>query len=163
MTLHVSIRQVDPRSHAAMSLMRDMMKEESLRYSELGEHSDSFSPAEVLEANSAFVIAYINEQPVGCGALRRMDSERAEIKRMYVVPAVRRQGMGRAILRELERRALQFQYRAVRLETGNRQPEAIALYESEGFCRIPAFGEYLGDPVSVCFEKQLVVVPFAEQ
>ena len=75
---------------------------------------------------------------------------------MYVVPSARRQGVGRAILSELERLASEFGYRVVRLETGNRQPEAMALYERHGYCRIALYGEHVGDPVSICFEKGMV-------
>jgi GNAT superfamily N-acetyltransferase len=117
-TTQLSIDQADPRSETAMSLMRDMLREESVRYADLGAHSDSFAPADALAPHSAFLVAYIDGQPVGCGALRRIDSERAEIKRMYVLPVARRQGVGRAILRDLEHLAVEFGYGAVRLETG---------------------------------------------
>ena len=85
--------------------------------------------------------------------MRPLDAESAEVKRMYVVKSARRKGIGRALLAELERQARGFGYRILRLETGNRQPEAVALYESCGFNRIPAFGKYIGNPVSICYEK----------
>ena len=72
---------------------------------------------------------------------------------MYVTPAARRQGIARRILIELERHAREFSYRAVRLETGIQQPEAQRLYESLGYQRIAAFGHYVGNPTSVCYEK----------
>lgn len=74
---------------------------------------------------------------------------------MYVAPDVRRGGVGRGLLAEMERLAIEFGYRILRLETGNRQPEAIALYESSGFRRIAPYGCHVGDPLSVCFEKSV--------
>ncbi len=102
-----------------------------------------------------FLIARIESEPVGCGAIRRLDDDTAEVKRMYVVPSARRRGIARRLLAELERRAAEFGYRTLRLETGDLQIEAIALYESCAWGRIEAFGEYVGSPISVCFEKHL--------
>jgi ribosomal protein S18 acetylase RimI-like enzyme len=78
-----------------------------------------------------------------------------EVKRMYVAPAFRGRGIARALLRALEAAAGRLGVAVLRLETGTRQPEAIGLYEAAGYARIPAFGEYVGDPLSVCFEKRL--------
>jgi putative acetyltransferase len=72
---------------------------------------------------------------------------------MFVTLAARRCGLARVILAELEQRAHNLGYTVLRLETGNRQLPAMALYESFGFKRIPPFGEYVNDPTSVCFEK----------
>jgi GNAT superfamily N-acetyltransferase len=74
---------------------------------------------------------------------------------MYVRASARRRGVAAAVLAELERLATARGLTTLRLETGDRQPEAIALYESCGYRPIPAFGEYLGDPHSVCMEKRL--------
>ena len=106
-----------------------------------------------MASRAIFLLARLRGQPVGCGALRRFDDHTAEIKRMYVTPAARRQGIARRILIELERHAREFSYRAVRLETGIQQPEAQRLYESLGYQRIAAFGHYVGNPTSVCYEK----------
>ena len=72
-----------------------------------------------------------------------------------MAPAGRRKGIARRILVELERHAQAFSYRAIRLETGIRQPEAQRLYESLGYRRIPAFGPYVDNPTSVCYAKVL--------
>jgi putative acetyltransferase len=157
MTSRISIQQEDPLGAVAAQLMRELSAEIALRYSDLGDDgSGSFSPSDALAPRSAFVVARLGGQPVGCGALRPMDSESAEIKRMFVAAKARRLGIGRRILVELERLAGECGYRVMRLETGNRQPEAIALYEGYGFCRIPPFGKYVGNPVSTCFEKSVV-------
>jgi len=75
---------------------------------------------------------------------------------MFVSRGNRRSGAARAILEELEARAVRFGYSVLRLETGNRQLPAMALYESCGFKRIPPFGEHADDPTSVCYEKVIV-------
>ena len=107
----------------------------------------------------SFLVARLDGEPVGCGAVRRMiggAADVAEIKRMYTVPAgqaPRRQP--RAAARALEAEAAALGFRRLQLETGLRQPEAIALYEAEGYHRIPSFGQYEGDELSVCFAKDL--------
>jgi putative acetyltransferase len=154
---HISIKQDNPHGKAATQLVRELSAEITRRYSDLGDDgSGSFSPNDALVPRSAFVVARLDGQPVGCGALRPMDSESAEIKRMFVAVGARRLGIGRGILAELERLAGEFGYRVMRLETGNRQPEAIALYEKYGFYRIPPFGQYAGNPLCRCFEKGVV-------
>lgn len=72
---------------------------------------------------------------------------------MYVLQSARRQGLARTLLGVLEQEAARLGYQLMRLETGNRQKPAIALYQDCGFMQIPAFGEYRNDPVSLCFEK----------
>lgn len=104
----------------------------------------------------AFLVAWVDGRPVGCGALRRLGDDQAEIKRMYVVPEARRSGIGRAILRALEDEARRLGVAALILETGSRQPAAIAMYEAEGFQRCPCWGDYLASPLAVCFAKPLV-------
>ena len=74
---------------------------------------------------------------------------------MYVEPGSRKLGIGRAILRALEQRARELGYPTLRLETGARQPEAISLYESEGYLPIEPYGYYRDSPLSRCFEKHL--------
>jgi GNAT superfamily N-acetyltransferase len=84
-----------------------------------------------------------------------MDSTTAEVKRMYVVPKHRSMGAGRAILEKLEHVARELAVNRIVLETGERQQEAIALYEHCGYVKIPLFGEYTDSPLSVCMEKTL--------
>jgi len=141
-------------SDTASQLIRELSADIVRRYVELGQDgSGSFSPNDVLVPRSVFLVARFEGDPVGCAALRPLDAEAAEVKRMYVAPSARRKGVGRALLAELERQAGRFGYRILRLETGNRQPEAVALYESCGYHLIPAFGKYIGNPVSICYEK----------
>ena len=103
----------------------------------------------------AAVVAYCDGAPVGCGALRELEPGVAEIKRMFVSREARRLGAARRILEALEKQGRALGYSAVRLGSGVRQPEALALYDSAGYRRIPLFGEYEGTTLCVCFEKTL--------
>jgi GNAT superfamily N-acetyltransferase len=146
----------DPGSNAAAQLMRELSAEILQRYHDydnLG--AGILNPDEVRLPRSVFILATLNAQPVGCGALCPLNVGTVEVRRIYVAPSARRRGVARRLLVELERRVEAFGYDLMRLETGFRQPEAIALYEAAGFYRIPPFGKYIGDPVSVCFEKCL--------
>jgi GNAT superfamily N-acetyltransferase len=110
---------------------------------------------DVTPPRGIFVVAELEGEIVGCGALRPHGEGTAEIKRMYVAPSARRRGVARAVLRALEAHAAGFGYRRAILETGTRQQEAMALYESEGWTPIASFGAYRGSPLSRCYEKPL--------
>lgn len=113
---------------------------------------------QVTPPHGVFVVARSDGEPVGCGAARALHGGPAgvvEIKRMYVVPEARRRGLSRMLLARLESESVALGYRRVQLETGLRQPEAIALYESAGYHRIASFGQYADDELSVCFAKDL--------
>jgi ribosomal protein S18 acetylase RimI-like enzyme len=142
----------DPIGATARKLIHDLCAELSERY---GAPPSPFSPSEAAAARTAFLVARLGGQPVGCAALRRIDEHTAEIKRMYVAPVGRRKGIARRLLAQLEHHAMDFDYRAIRLETGNLQPEAQRLYESCGYQRIAAFGHYIANPISICYEKVL--------
>ena len=85
-----------------------------------------------------------------------LEEDVAELKRVFVKVDFRGRGYSKPIVSELERQALVRGYKVMRLETGVRQPEAISLYESLGYHRIPNYGEYRESSLSVCFEKKLV-------
>ena len=101
------------------------------------------------------VVAYQEGEPVGCGAFKEFEPGVVEIKRMYVRPAHRQQGVAQAVLGELERWAGELGYAAGVLETGKRQPEAIALYQRSGYAFTPNYGQYIGIDNSVCLRKRL--------
>ncbi len=102
------------------------------------------------------IVAFEDEIPVGCGAIKEFDNETMEVKRMYVLPASRRKGIAGNILDELEKWAKELSYKKCVLETGLRQPEAISLYKKAGYCQIPNYGQYVGVENSVCFKKILI-------
>jgi putative acetyltransferase len=149
------IRRADLLCEAAQALIAALNAELDERYPEEGANHFRLDPHEVTEGNGAFYLAFAGDTPVGCGAVRRIDAGTAEIKRMYVAPAGRGGGIGRRILDILETEARRLGARRLVLETGERQPEALALYRRAGFAEIPLFGEYIGSPLSVCMEKHL--------
>jgi GNAT superfamily N-acetyltransferase len=113
-------------------------------------------PEAVRRPTGTFVVAWRAGQPVGCGALRPTGSPGvAEIKRMYVAPEARRQGVSRLVLSHLEATAAELGYARIILETGTAQPEALALYESSGWERIEPYGHWKDAPSSVCFGKDV--------
>jgi GNAT superfamily N-acetyltransferase len=111
------------------------------------------APEEFEPPQGAFLIVYAGDEPVGCGGFKRLDTETAEIKRMFVSPGARGQGLGRRILAELEAGAREAGYSSIRLDTGDRLPAALELYRSAGYGEIP---DYNGNPsASHWFEKSL--------
>jgi putative acetyltransferase len=101
------------------------------------------------------IVAYGNDTPVGCGAIKEYTADIMEIKRMYVLPNKRGQGIASIILNELENWADELGYKKCVLETGKKQPEAIRLYTKNGYTLIPNYGQYEGMKNSVCYEKML--------
>ena len=101
------------------------------------------------------IVAYKNEMPVGCGAIKEFTPAAMEVKRMYVVPGLREHGIASQILTALETWTRELGYSTCVLETGKRQPEAIALYRKKGYDIIPNYGQYIGIDNSVCFGKKL--------
>ena len=150
----IEIHREDIRSPVATSLILALNEELSMRYPEEGANHFRLDPDEVVAGRGAFFVAYANGKPTGCGAIRRLNDDTAEIKRMYVTPNNRGRGVGRAILLALETESRRLGVNRIVLETGERQPEALALYARAGFERIPAFGEYIESPLSVCMAKK---------
>jgi putative acetyltransferase len=109
---------------------------------------------ELARDNVRFLVARREGRAVGCGALLIGRGGEAEIKRMFVTPRLRGRQLGRQILAALESLALVEGVRVVRLETGVRQPAALALYRSHGYVERGPFGSYAADPLSTFFEKQ---------
>lgn len=99
------------------------------------------------------VLVLDGDEAVGCGALKPFGPDGVEIKRMYTEASHRRRGVASIVLNELERWAKELGYARCVLETGRRQPEAIALYERHGYTGIPNYGPYVGVENSRCFEK----------
>lgn len=101
------------------------------------------------------VVYYENDIPVGCGAFREKESDKTEIKRMYVHPDYRKKGIASAILKELEIWAKEVGYTYTILETGKNQPEAINLYQKQDYTIIPNYPPYEAIDNSVCMKKTL--------
>ena len=131
------------------ALLADLME----RYG--AEDIDEPTPTDLAPPGGAFLIARRGEDAIGCGGVRRYSEGIGELKRMYVVPSARRSGVARDLLEHLEATARKLGYSRIRLETGTRQPEAIALYRSAGYSPIYRYGHYRNSPLSRCLEKTL--------
>lgn len=101
------------------------------------------------------VVAFINEIPMGCGAIQHYDKSTMEVKRMFTAPQSRGKGVASAILSELEKWTAELGYKHCILETGIRQPEAIGLYTKCGYKLIPNYGQYGDVADSRCFQKTI--------
>ena len=109
-----------------------------------------------VEPDGVFVVVRDDDgAAIACGGVARFDESRGELKRMYVVPEHRGRGLGRRLLAELEAEARRLGYGSLVLETGDRQPEALGLYASAGYERIPCYPPYDSRALSLCFEKRL--------
>jgi GNAT superfamily N-acetyltransferase len=130
-----------------------------------GDDATPVDPAEFAAPRGFFLVGYLGETAVASGGWRARDDGQdpalvagdAEIKRMYVTGAHRGRGHARAVLAELERTAAAAGRRRMVLETGTRQPEAMALYAGAGYTPMPNFGAYRCEPASRCFAKDLTV------
>jgi len=101
------------------------------------------------------VVAYENNKPVSCGAIKEYSPDTMEVKRMYTLPEFRGKGIATKVLIELEKWTKELGYEKCILETGKKQPEAIALYKKNGYELIPNFGQYAGVDNSICFKKEM--------
>jgi putative acetyltransferase len=118
-----------------------------------------FSIDKLLAEDVAFFVIRVDGAPAGCGGIKLVGDEYGEIKRMYVRPQFRGQGLAKLMLDHLADHARAHNLALLRLETGIHQREAIGLYERLGFRRIPPFGPYFDDPLSRCYEKRLATIP----
>jgi GNAT superfamily N-acetyltransferase len=153
----ITIARAELISEVSRDLIASLNAELSALYPEPGANHFQLDSEEIAHGRGTFLVVYRGERPVGCGALRLLDSETAELKRMYVSPLVRGKGLGRRLLAALEAEARALGVRRLVLETGVRQAAALALYRTTGFQPIPLFGEYCLSPeTSVCLGKDLV-------
>jgi GNAT superfamily N-acetyltransferase len=156
----VRIRTV-PYDHAdATMLIGEVQQEYVRRYG--GEDTTPVDPAQFAPPLGLFLMGYLDGVPVATGGWRVASPSEAgllpgdaELKRMYVVPSARGRGFARALLAELERTALAAGRRRMVLETGNAQPEAVALYISSGYDKVPKFGVYKHSSSSIYLGKAL--------
>ncbi len=150
--MNLRIVDVDSRGEVALSLLRESAAEVRALYADERSPDMPWPVNTPLGARDIYVVAYCDDKPVACGALRELDRVTAEVRRIYVQREYRRKRIGYAVLSHLASEARRIGYECLRLETGNKQAAAVALYEAFGFRRIPPFGRYENDPTSVCLE-----------
>jgi GNAT superfamily N-acetyltransferase len=148
-----TIIQEGPDTPDALSLISEL--EALLEPLYPSESRHGFSVAKLLAENVAFFLLRTDGQPAACGGIKLVGHEYGELKRMYVRPQFRGLGFAKLLLNHLAGYARAQAIPLLRLETGIHQHEAIRLYEGQGFYRIPPFGPYTDDPLSLCYEKRL--------
>ena len=121
-----------------------------------GEEHAFYDQFNKIENINNVIVAYAGQQPVAAGAFKKFSPGTVEIKRMFVKPDFRGRGIAFQILQQLENWAAELGYSCCILETGKKQPEAIALYKKSGYKVIPNYGQYKNVSNSVCMQKKLV-------
>lgn len=119
------------------------------------EAADHYKQYHTLDGMACAAVAYIEGTPAACGCWRAFDPVTAEIKRMYVRPAYRRQGIAGKIVAALEQHAAASGCHRAVLETGAEMPDAIAFYEKQGYRLVPNYSDFVDDEICVCMEKQI--------
>lgn len=120
-----------------------------------GEEHSFYAQFNGIDTINHVVVGYINQLPVGCGAVKAYSENAMEVKRMFVPLHERGKGIASQVLAELEAWCLELGYKECVLETGIKQPEAIGLYERNGYRVIPNYGQYVAVENSICFSKIL--------
>lgn len=121
-----------------------------------GEEHGFYAQYNKIDKINHTILVYENETPVACGAIKAYATDAVEVKRMFTQPNCRGKGAASLLLQHLEIWAHELGFDKCVLETGKRQPDAIALYQKNGYHIIPNYGQYEGIDNSVCFEKILV-------
>ena len=148
-----TIAATSPDTPDAVALINELEAQLDPLYPRASRHG--LSVAQLIDQGVAFFVLRSEGEPVGCGGVKLFGTDYGEIKRMYMRPAFRGRGLARAMLEHLASYSQSQGVSLLRLETGIHQREAIGLYERAGFMRIPPFGEYHEDPLSLFFEKRI--------
>jgi GNAT superfamily N-acetyltransferase len=154
----ITVARAELTAEVSLALVDALNRELQAAYSEPGATHFRLDPEEVTGDRGAFLVIHQDGIPVGCGALRLVGPDTAELKRMFVSPAARGKGLGRRLLNALEEEARALGVRRLVLETGIRQAAALSLYRASGFEPIAVYGEYCLSPeTSICLGKELPV------
>jgi putative acetyltransferase len=151
----IKIRKVASKSKDLRNLIEELDSYLSPLYPENSIHKVNLDTAE--KDNVIFILAYKDLKAIGCVALRPLNDSECEMKRMYVIEKERGKGYSNILCTEIENIARKKGFRRILIETGYEQPVAIGLYKKHGYKRISRFGEYIDDPLSVCFAKKLTI------
>ena len=155
----VTIRREHPGTKAASLLIAELDAYLSPLYPQESQHG--YSIEKLVQQQVEFFVLYHNGEPAGCAGVQFFNDEvepdgaYGELKRMYVRDEFRGSGYAKQLLKHVEELAVEKGVSKMRLETGIHQPEAVGLYEKSGYHRIPPFGNYWDDPLSLCYEKRL--------
>ncbi|AMR42234.1 GNAT family N-acetyltransferase [Elizabethkingia anophelis] len=146
------IKRVDSTDKDFQKLVRSLDADLAIRDGDDHAFYHQFNKIDLLKN---CIVIYMDNHAVACGAFKAFSENSVEIKRMYTCPEKRKSGLASKILHELEIWAKENGYKKCVLETGIKQPEAIALYQKNKYYKIPNYGQYAGIENSICFEKEL--------
>lgn len=147
-----SIKRTDGNDEDFIALVRRLDQELSIID---GDQHSYYSQFNRIEGLNNVIVAYLDDKPSGCGAIKPAGDKTMEVKRMFVAKEARNKGMGSLILKGLEQWAAELGCTKCILETGKRQPDAIALYTKNGYSLTANWGQYVNIENSVCFSKEL--------
>jgi putative acetyltransferase len=148
------IKKVIPKDNAdALELIGELDKELLRRYPASSIHTLDLD--KITNESGIFMVGYISEIAVGCCSVCGMEPGVGEVKRVFIKPQYRRKGIAERMMEHLEEHAAECGFEFLRVETGKKQPESIAMYQKLGYYDIEKYGEYINDPNSVCMEKRL--------
>ncbi len=147
------IRAVEPGCQESIDLQWEMRRELDVMY---GETTIDPPPLEQFRLpRAAFLVAWLDGMPIGCGAITTMNESTAHVKRVFVRSGFRGNGFGRRVMDALEKKAAELGYSMLFLETADKQLEAIRMYTSLGYERVPCAGRIPCSEQSICFERRL--------
>lgn len=148
----VKIKRTNSDDKDFQYLVSELDKELAVRN---GETNDFFAQYNKTDQIKNVIVAFIENKPVGCEAMKEYNDKTMEIKRMFVPREMRGKGVAVAILQDLEKWATKMGYDKCVLETGDKMPEAIGLYKKSNYIVIPNYGQYQNVESSISFEKKL--------
>ena len=153
MMLSLKVVRTDS-SHSDFQKLVEVLNQELLIRD--GEEHSFYAQFNQIDSLKHVVLVYQKDKPVGCGSIKPFSEKAAEVKRMFVLEEYRGQGIAQAVLKELEKWALELGFSECVLETGKKQVEAIRLYQKSGYFQIPNYGQYQGIENSICMKKTIV-------
>ncbi len=148
----IDFQRTNPSQNDFIDLVRELDADLKIRDGDDHSFYDQFNKIQNLKY---CLVAYEHKVAVGCGAIKPFDAQTMEVKRMFVLPNYRGKGIAAKVLKELEIWAKELDFSACVLETGVKQPEAIALYKKCGYQITDNYGQYKGIDNSICFNKNL--------
>jgi putative acetyltransferase len=149
------IKRVIPKDNVdALELIGELDKELLQRYPSSSIHTLDLD--RITNESGLFLVRYVSEIAVACCSFCEIEPSVGEIKRVFVKSQYRRKGIAEQMMKYLEEQAVEHGFKLLRVETGAKQPEAIAMYQKLGYYDIPKYGEYINDPNSICMEKRLI-------
>ena len=148
----IQIKRTDSENSDFVKLVKNLDRDLAERD---GEDHSFYAQFNKIDKIKYAVVAYENEKPIACGAIKEFKPKTMEVKRMFTLPESRGKGIASKVLLELESWAAELSFEKCVLETGKRQPEAIQLYKKRGYHLIQNYGQYAAIENSLCFEKTL--------